>query len=417
MMVRAFASANGDILEKGNFVNQDTMKRRPRARLGIAAVGILCLLALLAGCASSGSFPRGYRKLRADLQVWRNAAEGFSLTLITNPDRAQGFAEWGKLGIYGRVVGVTKSGDTMSISLGDGGMNGVELRITVRGNAIEARAALPRDAPAELQRQSSGASLVAERAAVPSAIRISAGALDEKQKSGRDVSIRLQYVTSTAAPERNVLDEALRRGKTVREAAIFRRAQQEESPVVIYQQSALEQSPGSDAIPAQGSGSAQPQPSQTGSAPPQPPLVYEEVQYPVFLSWHYISVATQRYLFNGGAHGAASTDFDVIDLAKGARLGPDDILREGWRKALLPALSAELLRQGSYAGANPKDGLKALGLFEPALSAPDKVFVCMNGLGFEYDRYQIAPWAMGEYIIVLPWDQVAAYLKDAIKPF
>ncbi len=379
---------NNEILAKGDFMKQDMAKRRPRPFLSNAPIGILCLTVLLWGCTFSDSFPHGYRKLRADLQMWRNTAEGFSLTLITNPDRAQGFVEWGKLGIYGRVVSVTKADDKMSISLGDGGMQGVELRIAMRKNAIEVRAELPIDAPEVLRSQVANAKLVAERAVIPTSIRISAGVLNEKQESGRGISIRLQYVTSSLTGERKALDELLRRGKTIRDTAIFRRAQQERSPVMVYEQSST-----------------------------QPPLVYEELQYPVFLSTHILSVATQRYLFNGGAHGAASTDFDVIDLTKSARLGPDDVLKAGWRKALLPKLSAELLRQGSYAGIDSKDGLKAMGLFEPELTAPDKVFVCMNGLGFEYDRYQIAPWAMGEFIVLLPWDQVTAYLKGAIRPF
>lgn len=376
------------IRNAGRQVRFDERRRAMAVTATLGSVLVLWLLSLLWGCASAERFPRGYNLLSTDLRVWQNPAEGFSLTLVSSPDRAQGFAEWGRLGIYGRIVGTTKSGSSMDISLGDGGMNGLALRLEMKGNSIVARCVAPPEAMATLGDAAPRATVTAELMNFPSALRVSTAKLSETQGNGRDLSMRLQYLSSRASEVRTLLDEALRRGQAIGQMAAFRRAQQEGSPVVVYDQSAQ-----------------------------RPPLIYEEVQYPVFVSRRYVSVATQRYLFNGGAHGAASTDFDVVDLENGARLGPDELLREGWREALLPALSAELLRQGTYAGLSSEGGLKSLGLFEPALTAPDKVFVCMNGLGFEYDRYQIAPWAMGEYIVLLPWDQVTAYLKDAIKPF
>ncbi len=61
---------------------------------------------------------------------------------------------------------------------------------------------------------------------------------------------------------------------------------------------------------------------------------------------------------------------------------------------------AELKNQG-------QDDLRTLGLFEPDIWPSEDVFVCGSGIGFEYDRYQIAPWCiMGEFILVLPWSEV-----------
>lgn len=380
---------------------------------GVFAIAALCamsgLLSLFWGCAPFERFPDGYIPVRAELQTWQNQAEGFSLTLVSNPDRVQGFAEWGTLGIYGRIVSASKSGSSMSISLGDGGMNGVILRISQKKDTIEVRCGLPAEARIDAAKRDAAqhTTVTAQRVVFSPALRVSTAELSERQENGRDISIRLQYVTSTGRSGRKALDEALRRGKSVHDMAAFRRSQQEESPVVVYDQSAMESEKSSAAAPAQ----------PPASALIKPPLVFEEEQYPVFVSKNILSVATQCYLFNGGVHGAASTDFDVIDLAAGSRLGPDDILKDGWRTELLPAIKAELLRQGSYIGADPEGNLKALGLFDADICAPEKVFVCMTGVGFEYDRYQIAPWAMGEYVVVLPWQQMKPYLKKAVTPF
>ncbi|HBK58063.1 MAG TPA: hypothetical protein DDZ37_01615 [Spirochaetaceae bacterium] len=56
--------------------------------------------------------------------------------------------------------------------------------------------------------------------------------------------------------------------------------------------------------------------------------------------------------------------------------------------------------------------LRSLGLFEPDIVPSEDVFICGSGIGFEYDRYQIAPWYMGEFIIVLPWSELKPYLSS-----
>jgi len=376
-------------------------------------VGVVCLMIIgIAFFMILPSLPRDFQKVASELQIWENPTEGFTLSLVTSPDRVQGYLEWGRLNLYGRVVEAKRTGDTMKIVLGDGGFNDLEFDAKVLKNSMQVQFLTPSRLVEKNNDEPRQEILIANRTKKNAGLKIFSAQLNEKQDNGRDIAIRLQYVYAKNRVETRALDEVLRRGKSCSEMAEMRRKQQEDTPVVHYELDDTQKEQG---------------PSDFS----QPPLIYEEIQYPVFVSERYLSIATQHYFFNGGAHGAASTDFDVIDRMTGIRLRPVEILKDGWQNMIIPALKEELLRQGLYSAAaqdvsqmtvsvpkeDPLHGLKAIGLFDDSISAPEKIFLCATGIGFEYDRYQIAPWSMGEFIVVLPWDQARTYLREPITLF
>lgn len=392
------------------------MSARPLKRnIGIPIIVVAVAGILIIGVAffvRSLSLPRGFQKVASELQIWENPTEGFMLTLVTSSDRVQGFFEWRRLNLYGRVVEAKRTGDTMKIVLGDGGFNDLEFEAKVAKNSLQVQFLAPSTLVEKNKDEPRQETLIANRTQEDAGLKMFSAQLNEKQNNGRDITIRLQYVYAKNRTESRALDEVLRRGKSCSEMAVMRRKQQEETPVVHYELDATQKEQGASDFS-------------------QPPLIYEEIQYPVFVSERYVSIATQHYFFNGGAHGAASTDFDVIDRRTGIKLRPVEILKDGWQNSLIPALKAELLRQGLYAvpsqdvskmsasvpGQAPLQSLKAIGLFDDNIAAPEKIFLCATGIGFEYDRYQIAPWSMGEFIVMLPWDQAEPYLREPITPF
>lgn len=383
----------------------------PMALLG--KVVVLCALSLFAsGCeAVAPPFPEGFVRIPSKLNAWENQGEGFRLVIVSNDDRAQGFLEWEAQGIYGRIVEAGRKGDLWTLSLGDGGMNGVELNAVTRGSSIEVRYT-----PLAWAERGGGGK--------PEEVRIIANRLKDAkglqlvaaryttQEEDRSMSLRLQYLSVRRRSQLRVFDEVLRRGKSPYQRAAFVRAQQEAASIELHR-------------------------SLSGqSQRPAVSLEYEEIQYPVFISERFVSVATQHYLFEGGAHGAASTSFDVIDRRTGRRLGIGDVFAgKSWKTDLSPILKAELLRQRSFQDAQRKATLAAggsgdeadaagsargpidlrtLGFFEPDIAPSENVFLCRSGIGFEYDRYQIAPWYMGEFVLVLPWRELKPYLSSML---
>jgi hypothetical protein len=326
------------------------------------------------------------------------------LIVVSAGDRTEGFLEWDAQGLYGRIVEAKSEGNARTFSLGDGGMNGVELNAVMRRGSIEVHYRPPvatGDGSAGERRE---VALVGTGLKSADGLRILTSRYEENQNSGQYLALRLQYLAAGRGSLARSLDEVLRRGKSPYQTASYRRSQQEE---VVR--------------PARAQGSIT-------------TLEYEEIEYPVFISDNFVSVATQRYLFNGGAHGAASTDFDVIERKTGRRLGLSDIFAgDEWRTGLSSLLKTELARQhgvqkGQVSGQDIKDSgrlasaefenqrqtdLRTLGFFEPDIYPSEDVFLCESGIGFEYDRYQIAPWSMGEFILVLPWSEVEPYLNPS----
>lgn len=382
----------------------------PTALLG--KVVVLCALCLFAsGCeAVSPPFPEGFVRLSSKLDAWENQGEGFRLIVVSNDDRAQGFLEWEAQGIYGRIVEAERKGGLWTLSLGDGGMNGVELTAVTRGSSIEVRYTPPVRAEAGGGGKPEEVRIRANRLQEAKGFQLLAARYTTKEE-GRSMSLRLQYFSARRNSQLHVFDEVLRRGKSPYQRAAFVRAQQEVASIEMHR-------------------------SLSGqSGRPALSLEYEEIQYPVFISDRFVSVATQYYLFDGGAHGAASTTFDVIDCRTGRRLGIGDVFAgNSWKTELSPLLKAELLRQRSFqdaqgkatpaAGSGDAAGavvsargsidLRTLGLFEPDIAPSENIFLCRSGIGFEYDRYQIAPWYMGEFILVLPWRDLKPYLSSML---
>lgn len=346
------------------------------------------------------------------------------MTLVTNAKRAEGFLEWRSLGVYGRITELKTEGQTFTFSLGDGGMGGAEFSATARKGILEVHCTQKLRASATGSAQTRELAVNATPLKSAKAFRMLTASYDETPEKGREFSLWLQYLEAVQKNQIPVLDEVLRRSRSPYQMAGFRLTQQKKDYLTVYK-AITSTIPSQDGAPGGGAKSA------------VPAFQYEEVEYPVFISDDMVSIATQNYLLNGGAHGLASTGFDVIDLKRGKRLDVKDILGgDAWKRALAPLLKKELLRQVRFAGVdvdakiaaaekeNTKErttsdddvDLRALGFFERDIEASEDVFVCANGIGFEYDRYQIAPWYMGEFILVLPWSDLKPYVNPEILP-
>lgn len=375
----AILSAGVEYHMRANAICRPHISGRKHSRAAFIGAAALALLMLWAGCSYARSFPAGFVRFASQLDAWENRNEGFRLVLITSGDRVQGFLEWNSQGIYGRIVQAQKNGRAVVLTLGDGGMNGLKLSVSPKRKSIIAEY-LPKDKSALQPFRIEALHVSSEEG-----MRVLGATFAEKLPNERALSLRLQYVSDRDAARSRMLDEILRRGMSPYNMAELRLAQQKEATAEVRNR-----------------------------APP--PQEYEEIEYPVFISDQYLSIATQHYLFDGGAHGAASTTFDIIDRAKGKRLSAQDIFTGDWKAGLKPLLAAELMRQSTFwMSRGIGFDLKALGLFEAELDPSDNIFVCGVGVGFQYDRYQIAPWYMGEFIIVLPWNELTPYLSPAFR--
>jgi hypothetical protein len=128
------------------------------------------------------------------------------------------------------------------------------------------------------------------------------------------------------------------------------------------------------------------------------------------------SIASERYVFDGGAHGSTSLLVTMIDTRSGRILGVDDIFISAWEGKVAPMLATEALRllAGAGQGKAPPPGstLKKYGFFEDRIEPSSNIFLCESGVGFHYDRYQLAPYSEGDFTFVIPWKALEGLLKS-----
>jgi hypothetical protein len=143
------------------------------------------------------------------------------------------------------------------------------------------------------------------------------------------------------------------------------------------------------------------------------PSVFVERQYFISGFSTIYSIATERYVFEGGAHGNTAMLIDMIDLDSEKILSSDDLFVEGWRDPVAGKLREEALRllSGAKEGQEGEMSLVDYGFFEDEIIPSANIFLCESGVGFHYDRYQLAPYSFGDFTFVLPWKELGGLLK------
>ncbi|HCO49216.1 MAG TPA: hypothetical protein DIT55_07275 [Spirochaetaceae bacterium] len=146
------------------------------------------------------------------------------------------------------------------------------------------------------------------------------------------------------------------------------------------------------------------------------PIEFIERQSLISVRASVCSIAAERYVFNGGAHGNTSLLVTMIDTGTGRILKPGDIFKAGWEEKVAPMLTSEAMRL--FAGMEkrkdpvPGSGLRAYGFFKDEIEPSPNIFLCESGVGFHYDRYQLAPYSEGDFTFVIPWRELEGLLKS-----
>lgn len=104
-----------------------------------------------------------------------------------------------------------------------------------------------------------------------------------------------------------------------------------------------------------------------------------------------LTLATSYYGYTGGAHGNYYSVMHNFDLAKGAQLVYDDVLREESKAKILALLRAA---EGNYEDIYPTTNIA----------------LRRDGILFNFPPYEIASYADGEIEVLLPYAKIAPFL-------
>jgi hypothetical protein len=128
----------------------------------------------------------------------------------------------------------------------------------------------------------------------------------------------------------------------------------------------------------------------------------QQINWEVLLNENYLlGVRALFYQYTGGAHGNFGFSNVNFDLRTGRQLTLEGLLKPGFEQELTGLLLQELMRQYRAPGL---DELSEQGFFlEEGLPLNGNFFLQKNGIGFTYNPYEIAAYALGSIDILIPW--------------
>ena len=360
----------------------------------------MCCAAIVAVAALLFFFARldpqsGLLKRGGTVGYFSDAADGGMSIILQRAGRdAWGFFEWPEKGLYGTFSAAEENngfkidigqGNTVSATLSlPAGNPGKALKIRVETGGTEARTALLKrrgNVPVSWVETYSGAF---DAKGIPvSPLRRLTGS-SSIGDGGRDQGQSDFFLDALAGSGRpaSFLDLSLRRGESPLNYArgYWKR----------FGRSAAEAAGGDFPLRA-----------------------FAERQYLIAVSDTLIATATERYVFEGGAHGVTASTFCLIDMKNGGILTAEDLFNDGWREPVGAKLVKEALRVFSADKSRKTEGtLSEFGLFENEIEPSSEVFLCRTGVGFHYNRYELGPYVAGDFMFVIPWEDLSDVLKN-----
>jgi hypothetical protein len=141
---------------------------------------------------------------------------------------------------------------------------------------------------------------------------------------------------------------------------------------------------------------------------------------PLALNWYYneafvytagnakLAVISREWeYYTGGAHGMRNKDYYVFSLDDKRRLALSDIIRDEAKPALDDLVERALRKQMEIPEWIP---LSEQGFFENTVEKLEDFFLTPQGLGFQWDPYEIGPYSMGMIEVVIPYGELRAML-------
>jgi hypothetical protein len=135
---------------------------------------------------------------------------------------------------------------------------------------------------------------------------------------------------------------------------------------------------------------------------------YDEAILPEHRTPAVTVISRSREYYLGGAHGMREKAYFVFSPGEPKQLKISELIREGAGPELR-RLTEDALRD--YGKLKKGEPLSAGGFFEDSAAAPDNFFITSQGLGFHWDPYDIAPYAMGPIEVILSYEQIKGLLS------
>lgn len=135
---------------------------------------------------------------------------------------------------------------------------------------------------------------------------------------------------------------------------------------------------------------------------------FEQSIMPVFNSQHIVSLEMSGYSYSGGAHGLPNCSFAVFDLKNAKPIDYSDLFATESKKEL-----TELILSGMelYFETKTREELADILFDLDGVEPADNFYVNAAGIGFFYNVYEIAAYAVGPIEVFLSFKQIGHLIK------
>jgi hypothetical protein len=120
------------------------------------------------------------------------------------------------------------------------------------------------------------------------------------------------------------------------------------------------------------------------------------------------------YGFTGGAHGLSVSKFRVIDLQDGHIVSLAEIFRPDYDNDLRDILNAAARKKYNLESGQ---SLVDAGFFSESIDTGPNYYITKDGMGFYYNQYEVAPFALGPIDIFINYAQLKRILNPESPVF
>ena len=126
-----------------------------------------------------------------------------------------------------------------------------------------------------------------------------------------------------------------------------------------------------------------------------------------------LSYCVERYVYTGGAHGSNFRQFVNYNLQKGAHIDEEQLFAENYQEPLTQLLLQYMVEQNDEIALI--QDLQEAGYNVDDIHPNDNFYLAEEGITYVFNPYDIAPYALGETEILIPWSALQNILKPEFQ--
>ena len=126
-----------------------------------------------------------------------------------------------------------------------------------------------------------------------------------------------------------------------------------------------------------------------------------------------LSYCVARYVYTGGAHGSNFRQFVNYNLQTGEQIDEEQLFAENYQEPLTQLLLQYMVEQNDEIALI--QDLQEAGYNVDDIHPNDNFYLAEEGITYVFNPYDIAPYALGETEILIPWSALQNILKPEFQ--